>query len=344
MLRDMDAREARGQVITVRGLVDPAELGKVLMHEHLHMDFYDWEADRPVREERPNPARATYLRAHAVPLLKECRGHGCRAVCDVTMPPWRAWPDLYRDISGEADFHIVLATGFYREIELGTYFARTLEDQIWPLVRTAPVEALEDLCVHEILDGIHGTGVHAGVLKLGTSGAALTAAETKAFRAGARAQRRTGVLITTHCTVLGAESSQLTLLDAEGVDLSRVVVGHTHPHLSDARHRATCLEWMKRGARFMPTNLDVRKPEVWADLVVAIHEVFQRGYGANLVLGLDSGYCSESGPFSPMTFLPEPPFLYMFTDVLPALRGLGLTPEEESVLLERNPRQLLAVS
>jgi predicted metal-dependent phosphotriesterase family hydrolase len=86
----------------------------------------------------------------------------------------------------------------------------------------------------------------------------------------------------------------------------------------------------------------VDKPEQWLPLIEAIHEVFDKGFQRQLVLGLDSGYTSESRPFAPMTFLPEPPFLYMFTEVLPAFRKLGLTQQEERLIMEENPQSLLA--
>jgi len=173
----------------------------------------------------------------------------------------------------------------------------------------------------------------------------LTPVERKAFHAGARAQKQTGVHITTHCTWLGSETSQLTILDDAGVDLNRVVIGHTAGHLMNKDYRNTVIEWMKRGANFLPTNLNMAKAAIWHPLVLveAIHEVFQAGLGDHLLLGLDSGYVSESGEFGPMPFLPLPPFAYMFTDVLPALRGLGLTPQEEEQILVINPRRILPV-
>ena len=63
-------------------------------------------------------------------------------------------------------------------------------------------------------------------------------------------------------------------------DLRRVVIGHVSWHLMDPGYRKTMLEWMKRGANFMPTNLDVRKPENWRLLIEAIHQAFDAGYGS----------------------------------------------------------------
>ena len=335
-----------GTVITVRGPIAARELGAVLMHEHLHSDLYDWDEGRLVTEEAPvDPERHKYLMAEAVPLLRACReSHGMGAYVDATMPPWRGWPTLYRDVSQASGVHIVAATGFYREIETDTYFVKGPKDAIWPFVREASVAELADLCVREVVEGIHDTGIRAGVIKLGSSQPDMTQMEEKTFRAGARAQLATGVHITTHCTRIGAETSQLALLEEEGVDLGRVVIGHTASHLMDPECRRAVLRWMARGANFLPTNLGVRDDASrWRPLVAAIHEVFDAGHGDKLLLGLDSGYCTESGPFGPMPFLPPPPFLHAFTHTLPALRELGLTAEEEEVIMRRNPRRVLPV-
>ena len=337
----------RGKALTVCGPVEPAALGKVMMHEHLHSDIYDWGKDELITAERPLlPERRKYLMDNAVPLLKEAREkHGLGAYCDVTMPPWRAWPDLYADVSKAAGVHIVLATGFYRELELGAYWAKTPDRQIWPFVRQSSVEQLEAMCVREIVEGIHGTGVRAGCIKLGSSRAPMTEAEKKTFRAGGRAQKATGVHITTHCTVKGAETRQLAILEDEGVDLARVVIGHVAGHLMDPEYRATMIDWMKRGANFLSTNLGIGDDngEGWRPLVDAIHGVFDAGHGDKLCFGLDSGYCSESGEFGPMTFLPPHPWLHMFSHTLPAFRRMGLTGEEEDWIMRRNPQRIIPV-
>lgn len=84
-------QQRQGKVLTVRGPVEPETLGRVLMHEHLHSDIYDWEKNLLITEEKPpTPERRDYLMREAVPLLKQCHAFGCHGYCDVTMPPWRA--------------------------------------------------------------------------------------------------------------------------------------------------------------------------------------------------------------------------------------------------------------
>lgn len=334
-----------GKALTVLGPVPPSELGRMLMHEHLHSDLYEKQADRMVWEEKPtSPERRKFLLDDAVPLLKACRQkHGMNAYCDTTMPPWRAWPDVYEEVSRASGVHIILATGFYREMETGTYMVATPDRAIWPYVREASMEELAEMCVREIVQGIHGTAVRAGCIKLGTSQGPMTELEVKTFRAGARAWKATGVHVTTHCTVLGAETSQLTLLEREGVDLRRAIIGHTAGHIMHTGHRRTVIEWMKRGASFMPTNLDVTRPENYRPLIEGVHEIFQAGHGDKLCFGLDSGYCSEKGVFERVWFLPPPPWLYLFEKVLPAFRELGLSGPQEQAIMQDNPQRIVPV-
>jgi predicted metal-dependent phosphotriesterase family hydrolase len=105
------------------------------------------------------------------------------------------------------------------------------------------------------------------------------------------------------------------------------------------------MDWMRRGANFLPTNLGIREDDGkrWQPLVDAIHEVFSAGLGEHLVLGLDWAFCSESRPFSACTFMPPPPFLHMFTHTLPAFRALGLTPQEEETMMLTNPQRIIPV-
>jgi phosphotriesterase-related protein len=329
-------KSLEGKVLTARGPVAPEVLGAVLMHEHLHSDLRTWE-EKPIA-----PERMELLMGYGVPNLKRLHQFGCHAFCDCTMPPWRAWPDVYLKVSEAADIHIIVATGFYREMEVGTYMVKTEADAIWPWVREASVEDLAGMCIREFEEGIHGTTVRPGCLKLGTSSKDLTPTELKTFRAAARAHKATGLFITTHCTRPGAHVAQLEALEKEGVDPYRVVIGHTASHL--VNENQTVRECMRRGATFLPTNLRMDGDwEFIAALVKAIRQLFEDGLGDRLVLGLDWAFETEQGPFVPCTFMPPPPYVYMFGYVLPRFRKLGLEEQAIAQMLVKNPARILPV-
>ncbi|MBN1675533.1 MAG: phosphotriesterase [Kiritimatiellae bacterium] len=341
-----------GKVITARGPVEPEQLGAVMMHEHLHSDWAQ-KAETPF-----DMAKWPILETYGVWALRELKKHGCHAFVDMTRAPERAAPWVYQKVSELAGFHLICATGFYREIKLGDYWAREPEDQIWPFVRESSVEELEEYCVREVEEGRYGTDLRAGVLKLGASSAELTEAEDKAARAVARAHKRTGVFINTHVQGKGAQKAQLDLLESEGVDPARVVLGHTMGHLVN--------EWpvtqacMTRGAAFALTNLRMDGPEAqrraWAD---GIKRAFDEGLGDRVTLGLDwvfsVGYTElaanpawrphqgGSALLVPCTFMPPPPFVYLFTHTIPRFKEMGITEEMLNTMLVENPKRILPV-
>ena len=90
-------------------------------------------------------------------------------------------------------------------------------------------EPMVDLFVREIRQGIGDTGVRAGILKCASDRPGITPGVERVLRAVARAHRETGVPITTHTPTppepWGLE--QQRVFREEGVDLSRVVIGHS---------------------------------------------------------------------------------------------------------------------
>ena len=325
-----------GKVMTVRGPINPDALGAVLMHKHLYSDTRTW-VEKPITSERME-----LLMGYAVPNLKRLNEYGCHSYCDCTMPPWRAWPDVYSKVSEAADIHIILATGFYREMEIGSYWIKTEEDAIWPWVCEANLEELAEMCIREFEEGIHGTSVRPGCLKLGTSSKGITPTELKTFRAVAMAHKATGLFITTHCTHPGAHLVQLNVLEAEGVNPNQVVIGHSASHI--VNENETVRDCMQRGATFLPTNLRMDSNwEFLEELVKAIRQLFEDGFGDKLVLGLDWAFENEQGVFVPCSFMPPPPYVYMFTHVLPRFRKLGLEEEAINQMLVENPKRILPV-
>jgi predicted metal-dependent phosphotriesterase family hydrolase len=322
-----------GKVMTVLGAVTPEELGPVLMHEHLYLDLAA-SAEGPTP-----PERVAMLRDECAPLLKQMRELGGRSVVDCGAIPHRAEPAVYTMLAEMTGCHIVLATGFYRQASpdeqnpIGAQRAyRWLDER----VVNGSVESLADIMVNEWDAGIRGTQVRPGIIKLAATGRSLMPAEEKAFRAGALAQQRTGLCITTHARAMGAPETQAVLLESAGADLRRVILGHTSAHLVETPWAA---RWcMERGATLLLTDLRMDGPFAYSRrLVAAIRRFFNEGYGDRLVLGLNWGF-----NFVPSS-MPAYPFTYMFKFTLPRMRELGLEEEAIQQMLARNPARLLAV-
>jgi phosphotriesterase-related protein len=91
---------------------------------------------------------------------------------------------------------------------------------------------MTEIFVRDATEGIGGTTVRAGILGEQATGlGTITPHERKCLVAAARASCRTGLALITHTTHGTMALEQIDLLEAEGVDLRRVAIGHmdTHP-------------------------------------------------------------------------------------------------------------------
>src|SRR5215467_553844 len=85
-----------------------------------------------------------------------------------------------------------------------------------------------EMFVRDIREGIADTGIKAGILKCATDEPGVTKDVERILRATAQAHRRTGVPISTHTHAqrrVGLD--QQRIFREEGVDLSRVDIGHS---------------------------------------------------------------------------------------------------------------------
>ena len=165
-----------GLARTVLGDVDPSGWGVTLVHEHLIVDWGELQGKPKLRFEFEDgvsqiAARLTAARADGVGGLGECTPIGTGRYADVMVEASRR--------SGVA---IVGATGFFHEGWTPMH----------PIARALDVDALTDLYVREITEGMGATTVRAGLIKCATGQDAIPPDEEKLLRATARAHRATG--------------------------------------------------------------------------------------------------------------------------------------------------------
>ena len=227
-------------VETVRGPVDVADLGSTLMHEHVfvlsteHVQNYGdglwWDEEARV--------------ADAVDRLRALRAKGISTIVDPTV--WglgRYIPRIQR-IAAQVDLNIVVATGLYAYEEMPHQYSYRGPG----LLLDMPEPMVGDF-TRDLTEGIATTGVKAAFLKSCVEAPGLTPGVERINRAVARTHVETGAPITVH-TSGPAQSGRLVvdLFRKEGVDLTKVVIGHagdsndlglphgTGRHGGDARH------------------------------------------------------------------------------------------------------------
>jgi len=321
-------------VETVRGPVDPADLGRTYMHEHIFVLSADVQQNYP-DEWGDEAARVD----DAVAKLSALAASGVRTIVDPTVIGLgRYIPRIQQVAERVPDLHIVVATGCYTYYDVPFFFHyRTPE--VRTLLGKEEAEAMVPLFVGDITEGIAHTGVRAGMLKCAIDEPGLTPGVERVMRAVARAHLATGTPITVH-THPGSHQGLTVqrVMGEEGVDPSAVVLGHSGD-TTDADHLSALAEagfWlgMDRFGINLATTFEAR-----ADIVV---ELCRRGYAGRMVLAHDAACYLDWIDPDAVAFLPQWHYLHIEADVLPYLRDHGVTEEQITTMLVDNPRRILS--
>ena len=263
-------------VMTVTGPVRADELGVTLMHEHLLNDCGCWwhEPTDPARraladaevdirilsELRQDPFACRHNlalddEALAVEELGALVAAGGRTVVDPTCRGIARNPGALARIARATGLNVVMGAGYYLEASHPPILARMSADDV------------ADEIVAEARDGVGDTGVRIGLIgEIGVS-SNFTPAERESLTGAARAQVRTGLPLMVHLPGwfrLG--DAVLDLVEAEGVDPTRVVLCHMNPSHVDTDYqvrlaaRGAFVEYDMIGMDFFYADQQVQCP------------------------------------------------------------------------------------
>ncbi len=210
---------------TVTGTISTDKLGTTLMHEHLLVGWAGWELDCNA----PRFDRKTALK-EAVERLKELKDLGLGTFVDPCPNDIGRDVVFMAEVADASGVNVICSTGLYKE-DLGST----------PYFKQRSVEEIADVYATELTEGIGEAGIKAALIKCATSKDQITAYEEKCLRAAARASKRTGAPITTHTDDGTMGREQLDIFKSEGVDFSKVVIGHSCGS-SDLRYHTDMLD------------------------------------------------------------------------------------------------------
>jgi len=313
----MSSRAAPGQVQTVLGPVAPSDLGFTLPHEHTkcslwwienRWDYWELIGDEP----RINEELAAY------------KGLGGGTLVDVT--PIGIGRDLARlaRLSMATGLHIVAGAGWYRQ---AYYPAEARIDR-------RSIDDLADEIVQEFVEGPVRPGI---IGEIGTDKPWVTAQEERVFRAAARAALRTGASVTTHAVQSDVGLAQLAILEDEGLDPARIVIGHcdSHPRIEHWREivrRGAHVEADFLGMSFTPLER-AGEPKV----VELITTLLNEGFEKQILLSQDVCHDSQLASYGGNGYT------YLQKSFLPSLAAAGVNAATIKTITVENPARLLTL-
>jgi len=311
------------RIQTIRGPIDSADLGRTLSHEHLCTAY-------PGIERLPgfidSEARRAEMVDRCVDALARVADAGIDSIIDLTPFDLGRQMWLFEAVAARSTVNVVCATGVYRWVP--------------PIYWGLSEDEIAAIWISEIEDGIEGTGIRPGFIKLAwdleyelhPEGARLSPRMLleHTARAAARAARATGVPIS--CHTLAAKRLGVPLLDIfeeEGVDLRAVTIGHSND--TDDIDYLTGLA--ARGATVGLDRFFSTAPDYVAQRGAIALRLIEAGYAEQVTLGHDAQPAGFWGRWS------ETPRPDLWTLVpqheVPWLREHGASADQIDAVLRR---------
>ena len=290
-------------VRTVRGDIEPGDLGACDAHEHLFL----------VTPAQPGDEFADVDKAIAE--ARTLVDAGGRALVDWTPIGLGRDLDGLGRVSEETGLHVVAATGLHRDVHYAG------DDPL----RQQSVEALAELFVADVRD-------RCGVIKVGASYHHVTPFEAKVLEAGAEAHDRTCVPMCLH-TEHGTMGLELVeRLGALGVPAHSIVLAHLDRNPDPGEHAETAATgaWLQLDGP--------GRTKYWPDstILALIADLAERGFADRLLLGGDTGRASMMRAYGG-----GPGLDYLFARFKPRLeRELGSELSEQ--IFVTNPARAFA--
>jgi phosphotriesterase-related protein len=316
---------------TVLGPLDAAKLGFTLPHEHI--------SDAPEVLNRWPQAWGgrTKFVAKAVEKLKVVRAAGIGTIVDLTTYDVGRDVRFLEEVSRRSGLTMIASTGqrFFPPASPVAMPSRT-------------VEGLAAFFRKEIEQGIDGTSIKAGVIKIGIVGQALTTLEEIGLRAAARASKATGVPIRTHTNAARrAGESHAVLLEEEGVDPARVSFDHS----DDSGDMDYFLGMARRGYSLGMDHVhrgkspDFKPP--FERRTDCIKRLVDAGFAGKIFLSQDSEFGGALLPADKRewreTIDPPDGLLFGPRQLIPHLKQIGMSDHDIRTISVENPRAFFSL-
>ena len=344
----MTRDELRGRLQTVLGPIEPGQLGRTLMHEHVLCDIRPpatrsenhlgpeitlenvWQINYGRGLKRAGRKYLLDLEDIATREVMMIKNEGGNAIVELTCGGLSPDPEGLRRIAAGTGVHLVMGCGYY------------VNDYQDPKNHGRSVDDFAHEMVGQILDGAWGTDVRAGMIGEIGCQSPWTDLEKRVMQAALVAAAETGAAINVHPGRHPDQPQEVAdFIRAVGQPTERVVISHIdrtifdEPRLLRLADSGVTIEFDLFGQEASYYGLsDIDMPND-ATRLRLIRALIDHGHLDRVVISHDICYRTR------LTTFGGHGYGHIFRNVVPLMRERGYSDDEIDAILVRNPRRLL---
>lgn len=311
------AAAKKRQVMTVNGPIDASAMGNTLVHEHILVDFIGAEDVNPPRWDRDA------VIAKMLPYLKEARAAGCHTFVDCTPNYLGRDVALLKALATQSGLFIITNTGYYGGSDHKFLPAHAFSER---------ADQLAARWIKEAQEGIDGTGVKPGFIKISVNRSHLSDVSLKLIQAAALTHRKTGLTIASHTGRAVPAFEQLEILKVNKIDPAAFIWVHAQDEPDETEY----IRAVREGAW---VSLDGLRSDNLQQYVRILQHLKKEKCFHRVLLSHDAGWYdpaeADGGNIRDYTVL--------FRKLIPAMEQEGFTESDVMQLIRNNPAEAFAI-
>jgi phosphotriesterase-related protein len=303
--------------MTVNGPIKASQMGVTLVHEHVLVDFIGADSINEKRWDKVKVAEKV------LPFLKQIKDLGCQTFVECTPEYIGRDPILLKNLSATSGLNIITNTGYYG----------ASNDKYIP--KHAYTETADQLAARWIMEsenGINGTGIKPGFIKIGVMSGNLSELHQKLITAAARTHLKTGLTIASHTGPAIPAFEQIEILKKEGAAPEAFIWVHAQSEKDLSNH-------VKAARMGVWIGLDGVNDNNVEEYVKMIRNMKENNLLNKVLLSHDAGWYrpgqENGGEYRGYTTL--------FEKLLPLLRKENFSEGEIQQLLVSNPAKAFTI-
>lgn len=304
-------------ILTVDGPINAGKIGLTLAHEHILVDFIGAENYDPARWNSAEVITAV------LPELIKIKQSGVETLFEFTPAFLGRDVKLLKELSAKSGLNIITNTGFYGAVNNKYLPVPAFE---------ASADDLAKIWIDEFENGIEGTGIKPGFIKISVNPETLSDLHKKLVQAAAITHLQTGLTIASHTGPGIPALEQIDVLKQSGVNPAAFVWVH-------AQNEENTDYYLQAASTNAWVSLDGVQQSNTATYLQLLHFMKEQGLLGKVLVSQDAGWYEPGKPWNG----PNRSYLDIHDYLIPELKESGFSKKDIKQIFELNPAEAFAV-